>query len=159
MASPRSRELSARLDQLRRWGVRESLACWRTVDPDQILPSFTAATPALIDIHQALCIEALTAVDLFMFLAAADAGWRYQPDWTKDHADRPGLTYWGQSIKAALGATPLLVLRRIKEGDSVDVAMLRGWHNLARIYDTEAHQIGRTVVLSRVQADLARRGL
>lgn len=158
MASRRN-ELASRLDQLRAWALREVAAVWRSIDPDQILPSFTAATPALIDIHEALCIEASTAVDLYMFLQAADAGWRYEPDWTRDFADRPGLTYWGQPIKAALGATPVLVLWRIRDGDQVDTAMLRGWHNLARIYGSEAHQIARQVVLERVQADLARRGL
>lgn len=154
----RQRDLTARLDVLRSWALSQVAVLWARTDPDDIHGSWLPLYPSLIELHRALVVEALEAVDLFMLLTAADAGWRYGTTWQMDALDRPDMTGRGRRAAAEIGITPGYVLWRIKQGKPVDEAMLMGHNYLARIFGSEAHQIGRDLPLARVVANMEATG-
>ena len=156
--NPRNAELAGRLDELRSWALSQTAVLWSQMDPDGIVASWVPLYPQFVELHRLLVIEALEAVDLFMLLTAADAGWRYDVTWLQDAADRPEMTGRGRPAAAEIGKTPGYVLWRIKQGRPVPEAMRMGHNYLSRIYGSEAHQIGRAVPLQRVVANMEATG-
>ncbi len=136
--------------QLATWASAEVVRLWRQMDPDDIRGSWPRIATAVGEVHQALVIQALTAIDNHMFAVAADAGFAYEVTWDQDYPDRPEQVYWGQSSKVALGRAPVVVLSQIARGEPVDVAMVAGLNYLLSIVGTEAHQLQRTVLLERM---------
>ena len=125
---------------------------WRDMDPDDIRGSWLRIYPAVVEVHKATVVQALTAVDNYMFAKAADAGFLYDTTWQQDYPQRPSQVYWGQASRTAIGRTPIVVLSRLGRGDPVEPAMLSGLNYLLSIVGTEAHQIQRTVLLERMLA-------
>ena len=148
----RDRVLADYCVRLSGWGSREVVRLWRTVDPADVRGSWLRIAPAVEQVHRALIVQALTAVDGYMLGAASEAGFVWDVTWRDDLSQRPYETYWGERATSALGRAPVVVLSRIGRGDPVEVAMLAGLNYLLSIVGTEAHQIHRTVLLDRMLA-------
>jgi hypothetical protein len=155
----RQRDLTSTLDGLRAGALTRLALIWSRVDSTVIWESWAPVFPDLVELHRVLVMQSLDAVDDFMLLTAADAGWRYDVTWLQDAADRPQHTGRGRPDDIEIAKTPGYVLWRIKQGKSPEDAMLMGYNYLARIFGTEAHQIGRELPLARVRADMAKRGV
>jgi hypothetical protein len=150
MALSREDALSAYLERLTNWAVVQTRKLWRQVDPDNIAGSWAQVAPAVDAVHRVLVSAALDAVDDYMTIKAADAGWLYDVEWRHDRPDRPSLIHNGQSASRWFGSVVPLVLWRIGRGDSVDDAMLLGLNRLQRVMGTEASAVFRQVTLDRV---------
>lgn len=146
----REKVLADYCQDLAAWASGETVRLWRQMDPDDIKASWARIAPAVAEVHKALVIQALTAIDNHMFALAADAGFAYEVTWEQDYPDRPEQVYWGQPSKAALNRAPVVVLSQIARGEPVDVAMVAGLNYLLSIVGTEAHQLQRTVLLERM---------
>ena len=146
----RDRVLADYCQDLATWASGEVVRLWRGMDPADIRASWLRIAPAVGQIHRALVIQALTAIDNHMMAAAADAGFVYETTWQQDYPQRPQQVYWGQSAAPALGRAPVVVLTRIAAGDPADVAMVAGLNYLLSIVGTESHQLQRTVLLERM---------
>lgn len=139
-----------RLETLTAWAKGASLALWRSMDASRVRESYAALLPGFLAVHEQLVVEALDAVDLYMFMVAADGGWRYDVTWQDDRPERVRQTYRGEDVVTAYLRVPLIVLSRVKEGWSTDDAMLSGWSYIVGIVGTEAHEIARNVTADRV---------
>ena len=148
----RDRQLADYCQRLADWGSRETVRLWRGMDPTDVRGSWARIAPAVEQVHRALIVQALTAVDGYMLGSASDAGFRYDTTWHNDLPRRPYETYWGERATTALGRAPLVVLSRIRRGFPPDVALVAGLNYLLSIVGTEAHQIQRTVLLDRMLA-------
>lgn len=152
MARPREQLLSDYCLTLTHWANRQLVALWREFDMDNVRASWIKRAAAIEQVHRATVIQALKAVDDYMFATAADAGFRYDADWTKDYPQRPSQVYWGEDSRRALNRTPVVMLSAIKDGVSSDTARMRGLNYLLGIVGTEAHEIQRNVLLQRMLA-------
>ena len=148
----RDRVLADYCQQLASWASGQVVRLWRGTDPADIRGSWLTVYPAILEVHKATVVQALKAVDDYMFAKAADAGFLYETTWEDDYPSRAEQVYWGEASRTALGRTPVVVLSGIGRGDPVDVAMLAGLNYLLSIVGTEAHQIQRTVTLERMLA-------
>lgn len=146
----RDKVLATYCEDLAKWASGETVRLWREMDPDDIRGSWARIAPAVVEIHKALVIQALTAIDNHMYALAADAGFLYEVTWDDDYPKRPELVYWGQPATEALNRAPVVVLSQIARGEPVDVAMVAGLNYLLSIVGTEAHQLQRTVLLERM---------
>jgi hypothetical protein len=135
---------------LSNWAVAETARLWRELREDDIRGTWLGIRESLIEIHRAEVVQALKAVDDYMQAVAADYGCRYDVEWTDDLRDRPERVYWGESSTRAINRTPLIVLARIKDGQSFDEARIAGLNYLVGIMGTEPHQVQRTVMLERM---------
>lgn len=152
MAQSRERLLADYCLKLSNWAVGEIIRLWRNMDRDDIRLSWSRIRGQVLQIHQAQVVQALKAVDDYMFTRAADAGFAYGADWTRDYAGRPETVNWGESARKAFDRAPVIVLARIGKGEDVTAAMMAGLNYLIGIVATEAHQIERTVLLERMLA-------
>lgn len=146
----REQWLDERLTQLTDWAGRSSLRLWQSVNRAEIRGSYNVLLPGFLAVHERLVVEALEAVDVYMFAVAADEGWFYDANWQADFPDRPRRTYRGDDAATAYRTAPLVVLNRLRRGFPLDDAMLAGWGYVAGIVGTEAHEIGRNVTAARV---------
>lgn len=146
----RDQVLADYCQDLATWASGEVVRLWRGMDPDDIRGSWLTIAPAVGEVHKALVIQALTAIDNHMYALAADAGFLYEVTWDDDYPRRPERVYWGQDARTALGRAPVVVLTQIGRGEPVDVAMMAGLNYLLSIVGTEAHQLQRTVLLERM---------
>lgn len=142
--------LDAYLTALTEWAIRSARVLWATVPTDDIRGGCARILPGLLAVHERLTVGALDATDVYMLAVAADGGWLYDADWTRDFPTRPLTTYTGEDVRRAFARTPLIVLSRIDRGDPVPDALMAGWSHVSRIMGTEAHQIGRDVTAERV---------
>jgi len=153
MSTTRSREqlLSDYCLTLTQWANRQVVAMWRAFDMDDVRSSWLKCSIAVQEVHRATVVQALKAVDDYMFATAADAGFRYDTDWTQDYPQRPSKVYWGDAHRA-LNRTPIVMLSAIKGGADRDTARMAGLNYLLSIVGTEAHEIQRNVLLQRMLA-------
>lgn len=152
MAQSRERLLADYCLKLSNWAVAETVRLWRTIERDNIRLSWGRIRGPLAEIHRAQVVQALKAVDDYMFAKAADAGFAYEADWTRDYAERPEVVYWGELARKAFDRAPVIALARIGEGEDVTTALMAGLNYLIGIIGTEAHQIERTVLVERMLA-------
>jgi len=152
MLSPRADELQARLNQLREWAMSQTAVLWSRVDAQQVVNTWAPIGPAILEVHTALVVEALEAVDLFMFCMAADAGWRYDTVWTDDRPTRPTMTSRGRPAAPVIRRAPIIAMWRMKQGRRPTEAMQMGLNFLQRVMGSEAHAIGREVMTERFLA-------
>ena len=92
----RDRVLADYCQDLATWASGEVVRLWRGMDPDDIRGSWLTIAPAVGEVHKALVIQALTAIDNHMYAVAADAGFLYEVTWDDDYPRRPERVYWGQ---------------------------------------------------------------
>ena len=142
----------AYLEQLSRWGTTTAVKLWSHMDPAEIRGSWALIDAAAIDAHRVLVECALDAVDDWMTLKAAAAGFAYDVTWRTDHPGRNRQVYWGAEAAPALRRAPIIVLWRISQGVDQAEAMVQGLNYLTGIFGTEAHEVMRNVSLDRVLA-------
>lgn len=153
MSSLRASELDHRLDELRRWGTLTVARLWAQMDVEDVRGSFLVIYPALVEAHRVQVIEALEAVDRYMFLVAADDGLLYERTWRSDQPGRPMTTGSGRNAAEHISRTPYVVLRRIGRGRGPAQSMQVGLNYLARLFGSEPHRVGRSVPWSRFEDD------
>lgn len=142
--------LDAHLTALSDWATSAATVLWSTVPTDDVRGGCARILPGLLAVHERLTVGALDSVDVYMLAVAADGGWLYAADWSKDFPGRPLATYTGEDARRAFNRVPLIVLNRIGRGEPVPDAMLSGLAYVLGIMATEAHEIGRAVPLARV---------
>ena len=156
MSPSRDDELNARLDQLRGWGLLACTRLWARVDPAAIRDTFTQIQPALVAVHETQVMAALNAIDDYMTLKAGDDGLLYDVTWRDDRPGRPFTTASGRLMQQYVALTPVVVLARIKRGQTVTRSMQTGLNYLTRVYGSEPHDLARTVMWERFTADQQR---
>lgn len=152
MAPSRAEIVADYAERLQSWAVSQVAKLWSQMDADDVRGSWARIQPALMAVHERVCVDMLDTVDRWMFAEAADAGFRYDVTWQQDRPQRPFEVYWGGDARTYIGRAPIIVLWRIKQGDDVTTAMRAGLNHLLSIFSTEAHQILRNVTVDRVVA-------